>query len=272
LKAVKEVISIISIINNDIIAKEFLLRGLSRQNTQYDLILIDNKNSSYKSAAQAYNEASAKAKGEYLMFIHQDVLLPYPNWLKEVENTLSTISNLGIAGVAGMRQPIFITDFDLFVRYYLLEQLNFSKVWYYNYARGNVYHGREKKFWRGKFISDCLSTRTLDELLLIIPAKVFENSKFDEMTCDGWHLYGVDYSLSEYQKGRDVCVLPYSVVHLSTGNVNKAYFRTLMKLLEKHQNEKIINTTIYPWSTRPKLLELQIRHFLKKGWRGQGIK
>jgi predicted O-methyltransferase YrrM len=62
LKAVKEVISIISIINNDKIAKEFLLRGLSRQNTQYDLILIDNKNSSYKSAAQAYNEASAKAK------------------------------------------------------------------------------------------------------------------------------------------------------------------------------------------------------------------
>ena len=264
-------ISIISIINNDVIAKEFLLRGLSRQNTNYDLILLDNKDFSYKSAAQAYNEGSAKAKGDYLMFIHQDVLLPCRNWLKEAEESLSTISNLGIAGVAGMLQPTFINDFELWARYYLLEKLNLIKVWYYRYARGNVFHGREKKFWLGKFTSEVISTRTLDELLLIIPAEVFENSKFDEMTCDDWHLYGVDYSLSASQKCREVCVLPHSVVHLSTGKVNNAYFKTLVKLIDKHRTEKIINTTIYPWSTRPKLTDLQIRHFLSKGWRQELI-
>ena len=57
---VKEMISIISIINNDFIAKEFLLSGLSRQNVNYDLIMINNKEFSYRSAAQAYNEGSAK--------------------------------------------------------------------------------------------------------------------------------------------------------------------------------------------------------------------
>jgi hypothetical protein len=268
-------ISIISIISNDVIAKEFLLHGLSRQNTRYDLILLDNRRSSYRSAAQAYNEGSAKAKGDYLMFIHQDVLLPCCNWLKEAEESLSTVSNLGIAGVAGMLQPTFINDFEVYARYYLLEKLNLSKVWYYRYARGNVFHGSEKKFWGGKFISEVLSTRTLDELLLIIPARVFENSKFDETTCDDWHLYGVDYSLSTTQERRDVCVLPHSVIHLSTGKVNKAYlarayFKTLMKLIEKHRTEKIINTAHAPWSTRPKLTEWQIRHFLSEGWRGEG--
>jgi hypothetical protein len=260
---VKEMISIISIINNDVIAKEFLLSGLSRQNARYDLVLLDNKNSSYRSAAQAYNEGSAKAKGDYLMFIHQDVLLPRRNWLKEAENSLSTVSNLGIAGVAGVLQPTFISDFELLARYYLLEKLNLNKVWYNRYARGNVFQGREKKPWLGKYISEVISTRTLDELLLIIPASVFANSKFDETTCDNWHLYGVDYSLSTSQKGYGVCILPYSVVHLAhVRKLDNGYFKTLVKLIEKYQTEKIINTTLGPWSTRPKLMELQRRRFL----------
>jgi hypothetical protein len=259
-------ISVISIINNDAIAKQFLLQGLSWQNTRYDLILINNRNSLYKSAAQAYNEGSAKAKGDYLMFIHQDVLLPSRNWLKKAEESLSALPNLGIAGVAGMLQPTFINDFDLWARYYTLEKLNLSKIWYYRYARGNVFHGREKEFWLGKFTSKVLLAKTLDELLLIIPARFFENLRFDETTCDNWHLYGVDYSLTASQKCCDVFVLPQSVVHFSTGKVNKAYFKTLAKLIEKHRSEKIINTTIYPWSTRPRLMELQIRHFFSKGW------
>jgi hypothetical protein len=262
-------ISVISIINNDAIAKQFLLQGLSWQNTSYDLILINNRNSVFKSAAQAYNEGSVKAKGDYLMFVHQDVLLPSRNWLKKAEESLTALSNLGIAGVAGMLQPTFINDFDLWARYYTLEKLNLSKIWYYRYARGNVFHGREKEFWLGKFISKVLLARTLDELLLIIPARVFENLRFDETTCDDWHLYGVDYSLTTSQNCRNVYVLPQSVVHFSTGKVNKAYFKTLAKLIDKHRAEKIINTTIYPWSTRPRLMELQIRHFLSKGWRAR---
>jgi hypothetical protein len=262
-------ISVISIINNNAIAKEFLLHGLSRQNTHYDLILLDNRNSSYRSAAQAYNEGSAEAKGDYLMFIHQDVLLPCHNWLKEAEESLSTVSNLGIAGSAGMLQPTFINDFEIWARYYMLEKLFLSKVWYYRYSRGNVFHGRDKKFWGGKSTPEIIASKTLDELLLIIPSVVFENLKFDETTCDNWHLYGVDYSLSASQKYRDVFVLPHPVVHLSTGKVNKAYFKTLVKLTKKHRNEKIINTLMCPWSTRPKLMEMQIQHFLSKGWRAR---
>jgi hypothetical protein len=263
-------ISIISIINNDSIAKEFLLRGLARQKSLYDLVLIDNRRSSYKSAAQAYNEGSAKANGDYLMFIHQDVLLHNHHWLKEAEESLSTISNVGVAGVAGMLQPTFINDFEIWTRYYLLEKLNLSRVWYSRYGRGNVFHGREKKFWLGKFISEVVLTRTLDELVLIIPSGVFENLKFDEVTCENWHLYGVDYSLSAFQKGLNVCVLPQSVIHLANGKLNEAYFKTLSKLTMKHRTERIINTTFYPWSTRQKLMKLQVRHSLSKGWRPQG--
>jgi hypothetical protein len=144
----------------------------------------------------------------------------------------------------------------------MLQRLNLIKVWYKRYARGSVFHGYERKPWWGKFTSETILTRTLDEMLLIIPAKVFENSKFDEEVCDNWHLYGVDYSLSTYQEGRNVCVLPNPVVHLSLGKADKEYFRTLMKLIEKYRNEKIINTVFGPWSTRSKLTEMQVDRFL----------
>jgi hypothetical protein len=265
---VKEMISIISIINDDAIAGEFLLCGLSRQNIDYDLILIDNKRSSYKSAAEAYNEGGAKAKGEYLMFVHQDVLLPCRNWLKEVENSLSTISNLGVAGVAGMLQPTFINDFEISAKYYMLKRLNLIKLWYYQYGRGNIFHGLKKKPWFGKFTSEVLPTKTLDEVLLIIPARVFANSKFDETTCNNWHLYGVDYSLTASKEARNVYVLPHSIVHLSIGNLNRAYFKTLARLIRKHRTEKLINTTIAPWSTQPRLLEWQMHHFFPKSGAG----
>lgn len=44
----------------------------------------------------------------------------------------------------------------------------------------------------GADIDEPIPVQTLDELLLIIPRRVFEGHKFDESTCDGWHLYGVE--------------------------------------------------------------------------------
>jgi hypothetical protein len=252
-------ISVISIISNKKIATEFLLRGLSRQDTKFELILLDNKSFSYKSASQAYNCGGIKANGDYLMFIHQDVLLPSSNWLKEAENTLSTSSNLGLAGVAGMLKPKYINEFEICMRYYLLRKLGFYPFWFHCYGRGNVFQGRDKLPWMGKPTSEILSVQTLDELLLIIPFKVFEHTKFDEIACDDWHLYGVDYSLTASEKGYKVCVLPCPAFHLSTGKRSKTYFKTLIKLIKKHRNERVINTTMGLWPTRPKLTKLIMR-------------
>jgi hypothetical protein len=258
-------ISVISLISNEKISKDFLLQGLSHQNIKYELILMDNKNNlSYKSASQAYNCGGIKAKGDYLMFIHQDVMLPSHSWLKDAENNLSTVSNLGIAGVAGMLKPHYIIDFEMYARYVLLTRLNLVSLWYKRYGRGNVFQGYEKKRWLGKEISEILSVQTLDELLLIVPSQVFEHIKFDETTCDSWHLYGVDYSLTASEAGLKTCVLPYPVVHLSSGAFVKPYLKTLIKLVKKHRNEEIINTTCGLWLTRPKIAELQMRFVARK--------
>ena len=106
-------ISVLAVINNETIAREFLLKGLSKQNSKFELLLIDNRNSTYKSASQAYNHEGIKASGDYLMFVHQDVLLLSRNWLKEAEEWLSTLSHVGMAGVAGMLKPRFVSQFEI---------------------------------------------------------------------------------------------------------------------------------------------------------------
>jgi len=252
-------ISVISVMNNETIAREFLLRGLSRQNSKFELLLADNRASTYKSASQAYNHVGIKANGDYLMFVHQDVLLLSRNWLREAEEWLSTQSRVGLAGVAGMIKPKFVNQIDMFTRHYLLQKLGKHYLWYQRYGRGNVFHGSERKSalpWGGRFISDVAPVQTVDELILIVPASVFESVKFDELVCDYWHLYGVDFSLTVSEKGYKVCVLPCSVLHRSTGKISKFFLSNLGKLITKHKQEKIINTTVGLCPTKEELMEL----------------
>jgi hypothetical protein len=86
---------------------------------------------------------------------------------------------------------------------------------------------------------------------MVVPSKVFKMRKFDESTCDGWHLYGVDYCLMMDEMGLDVYVLPLPIIHKSSGDpFADEYYRTLGKLFKKYkQNYSTIHTTVSNWNT-----------------------
>lgn len=242
--------------------EDFLLKSLKRQTVKFELILIDNTFGRFKSAAKALNHGGAQASGDYIMFVHQDVRLCSDSWLEECERMLEELSDLGIAGVSGMSEK--------------------GKI---NKKRGrNVYLMREPPIewpW-GKKITRPERVQTLDEFLLIIPKAVFHQLKFDEVTCDDWHLYGVDYCLSVRKLGYYTYVLPLYVHHLGgTFDVKKSkltlianlgpfpdtYFHTLKKVLEKHgDNFEWVYTTVGEWTIKyPIILQriiLLIRAFI----------
>jgi len=66
-------ISIVCVYNDEITLKDYLLKSLENQTSKHELILIDNTQGKYKSAAGALNWGGGKAKGKYIMFVHQDV-------------------------------------------------------------------------------------------------------------------------------------------------------------------------------------------------------
>lgn len=213
--------SIIVCYNNRRALNEILLPSVKNQTARYELIMLDNTNGQFKSAAEALNYGGKQANGKFIMFVHQDVELGSNSWLENTERILDSIPKPGIAGVVGMSE------------------------------KGGDYI--EKK--RGH-ISDCGAVlgepfekpeevQTLDECLLIVPKSVFSKLQFDEKTFDGWHLYGVDYCLSVRQMGLKPYVIPAFVYHRSFW---KAYVENLIgyqkRLYNKHKkNYKKIYTT-----------------------------
>lgn len=220
-------ISIVCTCNNRTVLDNYLLKGLKKQSENYELIVIEDSKTDFKSAAQALNHGGEMASGEYIIFAHQDVFMESEAWLSDLENQLRDIRNLGAAGIAGKssESPEVVT---------------------------NVKHGDNPHFAGKKQIDRPVKVQTLDECLIIVPKKVFNERKFDEKTCDGWHLYGVDYCLMLDEMDLDVYVLPLPIIHKSSGDpFADEYYRILGKLFKKYKNRySTIHTTVSNWNTR----------------------
>ncbi|GAB4311754.1 MAG: glycosyltransferase [Methanobacteriaceae archaeon] len=220
-------ISVICVYNDEDILNKCLIKSLKAQTTNYELILVDNTQNLYDSAAKAFNHNAENASGEYLLFAHQDVYLSSPTFLVDLENMLLELSDIGIAGFAGVSAEI-------------------------KGVISNMKQG-DPPMCAGKHqIKNFLPVQTLDEFLFVIPKKVFKNLKFDEQTCNNWHLYAVDYCLSLKKYELNVYVLPLKTYHRSPGySMDENYDITLKKLLKKHQTTyNWIYTSLGNYSTR----------------------
>lgn len=173
--------------NNRDILEKYLLKSLKIQTMDNRLILIDNRNNAYKSAAKALNYGGNQTDSEYIIFIHQDVNLVSPNWLKIAYNTMKKLPKLGIAG------PIGIDE---------------KHAPYGNFADGGTNHC---DIYNKK---DCPhKVMTLDSCLAIIPQKVFQKIKFDEKTFTSWHAYIEDYCLECHINGLNVYAIDNYIEH-----------------------------------------------------------
>jgi glycosyltransferase involved in cell wall biosynthesis len=212
-------ISVVCIYNNKEILDNYLLKSLKNQTINYELILIDNTQERFKSAAEALNYGGNNANGEYIMFLHQDVDLCSNTWIEEVEKVLDKLPNLGVAGLAGGSED----------------------------RRGVITNRLAGEIQ----IKNPTKVQTVDECLVITPKSVFDMLRFDEEVCDDWHLYAVDYCLSVKILGFDAYVLPCYIHHRSAGySFSEKYYLTLKKVLKKHKKRcKWIYTTCGDWDT-----------------------
>ncbi|WP_323735589.1 glycosyltransferase [Methanosphaera sp. ISO3-F5] len=215
--------SIICVYNNKEILNEYLLNSLSQQDSNYDLILINNEKNRFYSATSALNYGAKKAKGDYLLFVHQDVKFIGTNWLSKTELEIKKLDKIGAVGVLGKK------DIHLYT---------------------NILMGEPPRRVSDYTLKTPLEIKTLDECLIIIPKKVFNKHKFDEKTCDDWHLYGTDYVLSIKKEGYKSYVIPTNLIHRSIGDsLSETYYQLLPKLQKKHFPEKIIYTSCGDWYT-----------------------
>jgi len=236
-------ITLVCVYNDRDTLDEFLIKSLHYQEGNYELILLDNTQKTYASAAEALNHGAENAKGNYLMFVHQDVYLPPDTSLYQLEKTLNSLSSLGVAGVAGTPG----TKGEII---------------------SNVKHGRSLKRVSSETLLEPQKVQTVDECLFLVPHGWFEQLKFDPDTCPGWHLYGVDYCLKSLEQERNVYVIPLMVYHQSLGySLSSEFYKTVERVIKKHKTgyEKIY-TTIGYWSTGQPFIYQKIKHQIHWNW------
>jgi len=225
-------VSVVCVYNDETLLNNTLLKSLEKQTANHETILLNNSLGTYGSAAEALNFGGRKAKGEFLLFVHQDVDFFSCDWLEKATAYLRALPDVGIAGIAGKsNKKATIT---------------------------NIKHGNPPILAGGIQIEKPTKVQTLDECLIIIPKTVFNTLEFDEKTCIDWHLYAVDYCLSLEKYLYSVYVLPLFIHHISTGHsISEKYFSSLKNVIKKHRKEhKVIFTTIHNWdANRPLILQ-----------------
>ena len=226
-------ISIVCAYNNKKILDNFLLKSLKNQSVDYELILMNNTENRFKSAAEALNYGGDRAKCKYIMFVHQDIDLSSNTWLEKAEKILDSTQKLGIAGVAGK-----INKDDIIT---------------------NIQHGKVPQAAGNCQINSPIKVQTLDECLVIIPKSIFKLLKFDKKVCNDWHLYAADYCLSVENIDFNAYIIPMYLYHLSEGSLSDKYYSTAEKLIKKHgTNNKWICTTMGDWNTLDPFTDLKL--------------
>ena len=201
----------------------------------YKFIPLDNRENMFSSAAQAYNYAIDNlCDGECLIFCHQDIVF-YDGAIENIYNHCILNDNVlyGAAGVKSREDPVY----------------NGIVSTIHQNTKGSRYNNLK---------SDEADVFTLDECLIAAHRNVFERIRFDEKTCNGWHLYAADFCLQCLLNDIKVKVIDTNILHLSGGNVDKGFYKTLFKMAGKYKdNYDIVNTT-WSWAyTNPIKSRLQ---------------
>jgi hypothetical protein len=177
------VISVICVYNDQEMLERRLLASLRSQVAEHEVLMLDNRRSAFQSAAPALNRAARGARGQWLMFAHQDVCLLSERWLAEGEKLVTACEDLGWAGVYGMAAD--------------------------GIGRGLL---RDRAALRGAPFQAPTEVQTLDECILICRREKDDYSYFDEGV-PGWHAYGVEACCSAMRGGRHNFAIPAPIWH-----------------------------------------------------------
>lgn len=218
--------TVVCVYNSEDVLEKYLRPGLQRQTAPYELRLVDNRSRQFSNAADALNFGARDVASDYLVFIHQDVELLGSDFFQRASAHLERLPELGIAGIVGA-----------------------SGSGSHTTLHGRCLQGGGPADGFSPGFDAALPTQTVDELLMIVPRRWFEQLAFDSRACPGWDLYGTEYALSCARQQRHVVVLPLPVRHASWGKLRRPYFETLASVQHKHADVAVLHTTCGTWPT-----------------------
>jgi hypothetical protein len=198
------------------------------------------------SAASAYNAGTQKARGDIVVYAHQDVLLP-DQWFNQLSGAIMDLDAMnpswGVLGVLGVDAN--------------------------GVVRGTVYSSGLGCLV-GIRPDSPAPVRTLDEVVLVVRRAA--GLKFDE-ALPGFHLYGTDLCLEAARRGLSCYAIDAGCVHNSNGIalLPLAFWRSWFYIRRKWRSQLPVLTPCMPvtrWGlSAMRYLGTRVFHLLRFGRR-----
>lgn len=205
--------SVISAVNDEAVAGRCLL---SSRDIPFAREVILRRG--YASAAAAYNAAIETAKGEILVFIHQDVYLP-EGWAAALENAVRIVSEAdpdwGVLGVWGVTPA--------------------------GGRAGFVYDGGWRRIL-GRPFDGGQEVESIDEVVLIL--RKSSGLRFDQQL-KGFHMYGTDICLEARRRGKKCYAIAAFCIHNTNqyGMLPLQFWQAYLAMRRKWKAQLPIRTT-----------------------------
>lgn len=192
----------------------FRRAGFDESNSEY--LYIDNTNGNSDSAYSGLNRLARFARGEYLIFCHQDVVaIDGPDALRTAISDLTERDPLwSIAANAGCNEDNC---------YFYLNDPNFVSV--------------------GSVRRPSVKVMSVDENFIVLKREAQIGFSVD---LEGFHLYGTDLVTQARLRGRTAYVVDFRVEHLSSGKLDSGFYDACIKLEDKYAkafNNQRVTTT-----------------------------
>lgn len=190
---------------------------------EYELVIIDNSQNRY-SIFEAYNIGIEKSKGNYLCFIHDDIVFHTKGWGSLLIDIFTINPDYGLIGVAGSSQktrtPSGWWDCDPIYKSVNLIQ---------HYPSGKVV--KEQQGFENSILNEAV---IVDGVFLALRKEM--NVVFDSKL-KGFHNYDLNIAIETKRKKYKIGVTNQILIeHFSIGNLNNEWLESIIKTHNYYHN------------------------------------
>lgn len=191
----------------------------------YELVVIDNSENQH-TIFEAYNQGIDRSKGNYLCFIHDDILFTTKGWGTSIQRIFSENESIGLIGLAGSKSKTKIPSAWWWCP-------NEDKV--INIIQHKNHQGNIKEKWSHGFEKDSNETVVVvDGVFMAIrsDSKIRFNSEMK-----GFHNYDLNISIECHKLGYKTVVSNEILLeHFSAGSLNEQWVESAYQLYSFYKN------------------------------------
>jgi GT2 family glycosyltransferase len=195
-----------------------------------------------RSLAEGYNRGARLARGDLLIFSHDDVEIVSPDLAGAITRATATVDVIGVVGTSKVLGGYWPAAGHPYLHGWLAQPVPGTR-----------------KFYVGVFgVDGALSPNLqgLDGMFFVAKRCVVESVPFDEVTFDGFHCYDIDFSFAAHLAGfRIGTTADIALIHASGGKFGDAWQRYAERFAAKYRDRLPTEQSTAKWSYARRLVE-----------------